>query len=80
MYVYCVFYKKLVNGEEKSMDIKNMPDHLKNGVPSFRSSCAAVAGTDKESSSCSSTSTVVRRISSMKTLSSNLERKLGKKP
>ena len=74
----CLLYKKLVNGEEKSMGTKNMLDHLKNCVPSSRSSRAAVAGTDTESSSSSSTSTVVRRVSGMKTLDSFVKRS-GKK-
>ena len=52
------------------MSTKNMQDHLKNCIPSLHSSHAAVAGTDTESSSNSSTSTVVRRVFGMKTLDS----------
>ena len=61
-----LLYKKLVNGEEKSMGTKNMLDHLNNCVPSLCSSHAAVAGINTESSSNSSTSTVVRKVSGMK--------------
>ena len=78
----CLLYKKLVLNEEKSMGIKNMLGHLKKCIPSSRSSRAAVAGTDTESSSSNSTSTVVRRVSGMKTLDSFVKRsgkKVGKK-
>ena len=60
------------------MGTKHMLDHLKNCIPSLRSSRAAVAGIDTESSSSSSTSTVVRRFSGMKTLDSFVKRS-GKK-
>ena len=66
----CLLYKKLVSGEEKSMSTKNMLDHLKNYIPSLHSSHTAVAGTDTESSSSSSPSTVARRVSGMKILDS----------
>ena len=74
----CLLYKKLVNGEEKLMSTMNILDHLKNCVPSLYSNHAAVAGTDTDSSSGSSTNTVVRRVSGIKTLVSFVKRS-GKK-
>ena len=46
----------------------NMLDNLKKCVLSSHSSRAGVAGTDIESSSSSSTSTIVKRVSGMNTL------------
>ena len=61
-----------------SLGTMNMLDHLKKYVPSSCSSRDGVAGTKTESSSSSSTSTIVKRVSGMNTLV-NFVKQSGKK-
>ena len=67
-----VFYTKMLTKKEKSKCKKIMLNHFKKCTPSSRSS-HAVCGTENESnssSSISSTSTAIRRVSGMNSLDS----------
>ena len=69
----CLLYKRMANGEEKSLGTKNMLDHLKNCTPSSCSDSSIASGSGSSvagGSDSSCASKVVKRVPGMKTLDS----------